>query len=937
MMLLRRLSWKEFCQITRYVVSGIGNTLTDFILFNLLIMIFPSSNPWYVIGYSVCGFAAANLQSFWVNSRWTFRKPGDSVKGWDRYWLYLMVSIMGLLISSVTFYVLQHVMGPTKGFRWIGNPIILLNLLKLTASLIGIMWNYLGYRMILLNKSADINTLAMDAVHLQVENDTKLPEISLIIPVYNESQRLKPAMDKLVSFSEMNPDVELVFIDDGSTDCTSQIIQSYYTKITRINHYRFRHNWGKGGAVRFGMHVSRGETVCFMDADLSFSLRQISSFHALLQKGADVVIGSRQEQERNPLYRKITSTAFHSFVRILGLTSVRDTQCGMKAFKKNTVLQLLPETKCTSFAFDVEWMALAERYHMDIHEVPVNWVHRDGSTVRWIHLLQMAVSLLHIRLRLFLRFERERFSPIFAREVSISLGLFAVALAIRLPFLYTVPHFIDEWREVSLASQIAKGEAWPLHNVAHDIGAFYNYVLAGLFIMFGQSLWVPRLFIAVIGSGTVVLTYWVARCWLDFKGSLLAAFMLAANSMYILTTHKAWSNDTTPFFIMLAVLLSLKAFDSQSRLKWGISGLAWAIALQTHSSVIISVWAVALYLVIRMGFRRVLKDPRVWTAVVCFSVGYSNMIIDNVIYPLDSILWIGYKDYALNTHWNPLFYAKNMSAMFLELIRSLASVFPRKTGILYEMSFPILFIIVPLLLDGLRRLMKKPHGSLILYIGTFSFVFIPLVNHYFAFYISTRYIAYLFPFCYIAISFSMMRWLGKLQWNSFRKTLFGKGMAYGSISLFLFFLPIEHFYAYAGYYIETSQDNSAEYSVVKKIQTLNKQKEPIVVDQQSKQGEALQDMLRVKGYKSELAGLRPEAQFKEQVWIPVFRKFDDHAWYVLSEKHFKKLNTCYHMKWLYQFHVSNADNHPAYVVGKIKHLQVTLSSEQKRKSLCPIH
>lgn len=146
----------------------------------------------------------------------------------------------------------------------------------------------------------------------------------------------------------------------------------------------------------------------------------------------------------------------------------------------------------------------------------------------------------------------------------------------------------DEWGEVAVAYRIFRGEIFPLHNAAHDIGPLFNYLLAGLFVVLGPSLYLPRLMVMVVGVGTVFLSFLLGRELFGDAVGLLAAALVATAPSHILLTHMAWSNDTTPFFVTAASLGLLLAFR-KGRGWWVAAGFLWAMALQTHASVLAAV------------------------------------------------------------------------------------------------------------------------------------------------------------------------------------------------------------------------------------------------------------------------------------------------------------------------------------------------------------
>lgn len=523
-----------------------------------------------------------------------------------------------------------------------------------------------------------------------------------------------------------------------------------------------------------------------------------------------------------------------------------------------------------------------------------------------------------------------------AHDWSIAFLLFLLALLIRIPYLYDVPRFIDEWREIGLSAQIARGEVWPLHNTSHDIGAFHNYVLAGLFTLFGFNEFIPRLYVAITSAGTVVVTFWIARHWAGKIVATIAALLLTTNSMHILVTHMAWSNDTTPFFVSLAVLTSLKAMDQKKkRSLWALSGLTWAVALQTHPSVVAALLGVLFYIIRQFGWRALYRDTSVRFAMIVFLVGYSNMIIHNLIRPLDSVLWMKRKDYALHQDWSFQGYFMNIAEMGMEWIRSLASAFPDGTGWLHGISSGLMIIFVLGIVDGFRRLSHLRDGTFILAIVISSFLVIPILNDQYKFYIWTRYIAYLFPICMIPLGISFHAWarervLFRTRNGSYQAVLVGGFV----VSLLL---PLHHFYQYAEYYMESGQDNSAEFLAIKTLETRPEKPALIAVDKQVKQAEAVSKMLRVKGFKSPLVGVDPnevrtvealsseagngvDATFYNR-WKKVLAESKSENWYVLSLENKQKLTSLFNITWVDEEIIAGHRGNPTYFIGRITSLK----------------
>ena len=230
------------------------------------------------------------------------------------------------------------------------------------------------------------------------------PELTVIIPAYNEAGRLEPHLPGILAYLRAHyPAFELLVVDDGSTDQTAAIVQAAIASEPRARLISYPSNRGKGYAIRTGMLASRGEAVIFMDADLSTPLDEIPRALAELQI-ADVVVGSRglpdsEIRVRPPLHRRLASFIFDTIKHLLvGLWHISDTQCGFKAFRGEAARQLFALGQVDRFMFDVEILYLAERAQLRLKEMPVCWADAPGSKVRFVEgVVNMVRDLWRIR------------------------------------------------------------------------------------------------------------------------------------------------------------------------------------------------------------------------------------------------------------------------------------------------------------------------------------------------------------------------------------------------------------------------------------------------------------------------------------------------------------------------------------------------------------
>lgn len=229
--------------------------------------------------------------------------------------------------------------------------------------------------------------------------------ISIVIPAYNEENRLMGSLDRIVAFMDQrHPDYEIVVVDDGSADATATRVRERMARFPKLRLESYSANRGKGYAIRWGVQRATGDAILFSDADLSTPIEEVDKLLPLLAAGNDIVIGTRAHPDsdvrvRQPFYRDRAGKLFNSLVRALLLPSLNDTQCGFKIFRRATVLPIVADLYVDRFAFDVEILYLADQRGLRIAEVPVIWVNSPDSRVRFTQGLAAFAELLRIRQR----------------------------------------------------------------------------------------------------------------------------------------------------------------------------------------------------------------------------------------------------------------------------------------------------------------------------------------------------------------------------------------------------------------------------------------------------------------------------------------------------------------------------------------------------------
>ena len=230
-----------------------------------------------------------------------------------------------------------------------------------------------------------------------------MTELSVVIPAFNEAERLGPSLDRALEYLERRgASFELLVVDDGSADATGAVAASYASRNVRL--LTLPRNRGKGAALRTGVLASAGDRVLLSDADFSTPIDELPKLEQRLA-GAELVLGSRAApgadvRQHQPIYRELMGKIFNLLIRALGVRGLRDTQCGFKLVRGDVARELFAEMTIDRFAYDVElvWLALRRGYR--VVEVGVVWANSAASTVDPIRSsLEMIRDVIVLRLR----------------------------------------------------------------------------------------------------------------------------------------------------------------------------------------------------------------------------------------------------------------------------------------------------------------------------------------------------------------------------------------------------------------------------------------------------------------------------------------------------------------------------------------------------------
>ncbi|XP_013780915.1 dolichyl-phosphate beta-glucosyltransferase-like [Limulus polyphemus] len=230
-------------------------------------------------------------------------------------------------------------------------------------------------------------------------SDEATLKLSVIVPAFNEAQRLPSMLDECLQYLENRCSkveefsYEVVIVSDGSTDDTAEVALQYSRKfgINKVRLLLCKENRGKGAVVKDGMMCSRGKYLLFADADGATKFSDIEKLEESMKDFADkasmvVVVGSRAHLEKESIaqrsvFRTFLMFGFHFVVWLFAVRGIRDTQCGFKLFTREAARLLFPNLHVKRWAFDVELLYLAQYFQIPISEVAVKWTEIEGSKI----------------------------------------------------------------------------------------------------------------------------------------------------------------------------------------------------------------------------------------------------------------------------------------------------------------------------------------------------------------------------------------------------------------------------------------------------------------------------------------------------------------------------------------------------------------------------
>lgn len=353
---LNKLIKKDlFFKLSKYSIVGLIGTIIDIVLLAFLVESLRFSLSWAV----TISFIIAASHNFILNKIWTFK---DKSKKYRRQYLkFITVSIFGFLITISLMYVLVRFLT----IWYITSKII--------TSIVVMTFNFLGNKLWTFRRENTPKILS-----------NFLYEFSIIVPAYNEENRIAPTLIKIKDFLTKNQiNAEIIVVDDGSKDNTVKIVEAIKNSIKDISLISLAKNSGKGFAVKTGVEASLGEYILYTDADGATPIEELLSLTKHI-KNNDIVVGSRYLNNTivvsQPNHRQMISRIGHVLSSLI-VSEIKDTQCGFKLLKHNIAKEIFSLSTIDRFGFDIEILAIAQLKKYQVAEIPVAWSHIKGSKI----------------------------------------------------------------------------------------------------------------------------------------------------------------------------------------------------------------------------------------------------------------------------------------------------------------------------------------------------------------------------------------------------------------------------------------------------------------------------------------------------------------------------------------------------------------------------
>jgi glycosyltransferase involved in cell wall biosynthesis len=226
------------------------------------------------------------------------------------------------------------------------------------------------------------------------------PEVTVIIPVYNDRNSLGAAIPRSIEvLGTLTDQFEIIVAEDGSNDGSAEFVREYATQDKRVRLLHSDERLGRGKALNRAIREAKGTIVCYYDVDLATDMCHLPELIAAIRNGAAISTGSRLMPASDIIRtsgREIASRTYNFLVRLFLGSRVFDHQCGFKGFDKERIIPLISTIQSDHWFWDTEILVRAQRKGFLVSEFPVRWRAGKGTTVKVKDVFEMGSSILHL-------------------------------------------------------------------------------------------------------------------------------------------------------------------------------------------------------------------------------------------------------------------------------------------------------------------------------------------------------------------------------------------------------------------------------------------------------------------------------------------------------------------------------------------------------------
>ncbi|AGB03512.1 dolichyl-phosphate beta-glucosyltransferase [Methanoregula formicica] len=226
------------------------------------------------------------------------------------------------------------------------------------------------------------------------------PEVTAIIPVYNDRESLERALPASVGIlSTISPSFEIIVAEDGSTDGSAAIVEAFSRTESRVRLLHSDKRQGRGRALNRAIREAQGSIVCYFDVDLATDMQHLPELIGAIRDGYDMATGSRLMPDSDIVRtggREIASRSYNFLVRLFLSSTIFDHQCGFKAFNRERILTIIPTVRDTHWFWDTELLVRGQRKGFRVKEFAVRWRAGKGTTVKAKDIFSMGRAILRL-------------------------------------------------------------------------------------------------------------------------------------------------------------------------------------------------------------------------------------------------------------------------------------------------------------------------------------------------------------------------------------------------------------------------------------------------------------------------------------------------------------------------------------------------------------